>query len=70
MPRKPRRAKLEICGLSESGWLRLTARNGEKLMHGERVDKPPRARAAIIRAMIDVLEDSGYVVAKAEEAGR
>jgi hypothetical protein len=37
--RKPRRAKLTICGLSESGWLRLTARNGEILLSGERVDK-------------------------------
>lgn len=69
MPRKPRRAKLEICGLSESGWLRLTARNGEKLMHGERVDKPRRARAAVLRAMVDVIEDSGRVVLTPEELG-
>jgi hypothetical protein len=74
--RKPRRAKLtieepvygDIFGPKQ--WLRLTARNGEILLSGEQVSNPKRARAAIIRAMVDVLEDEGYVVTKAEEASR
>ena len=74
MPRKPRRAKLEIYDRqADAGdviWLRLSARNGEPLMHSEAVWQPKRARAAILRAMIDIVEDEGYVVAKAEEAGR
>jgi hypothetical protein len=74
MPRKPRRAKLEIYDRqTDAGgviWLRLSARNGEPLMHSEAVWQPKRARAAIIRAMVDVLESEGYVVTKAEEASR
>lgn len=73
-PRKPRRAKLEIKGLSygegHQQWCRLTHRNGEIALAGEGVSNPKRARSAIIRAMIDVLEDEGYVVTKPEEAGR
>lgn len=70
MPRKPRRAKLTIEGEVDTGglvpdkWLRLTYKNGELAMHSELLAKPKRARAAIIRAMVDVLEDEGYVVTK------
>ncbi len=73
---KPRRAKLTIeeplhVGIfGDDKWLRLTHRNGEIAMMGEGVRNPARARAAIIRSMVDVLEDAGYVVTKAEEAGR
>lgn len=66
--RKPRRAKLtieepvygDIFGPKQ--WLRLTARNGEILLSGEQVSNPKRARAAIIRAMVDVLRDEGFTV--------
>ena len=78
MPRKPRRAKLTIeesysylgAGSRKINWLRLTYKNGEPAMHSETVEQPKRARAAIIRAMVDVLESEGYVVTKPEEAGR
>ena len=75
MPRKPRRAKLTIeesysylgAGSRQINWLRLTYKNGEPAMHSETVEQPKRARAAIIRSMVDVLEDEGYVVTKPEE---
>lgn len=78
MPRKPRRAKLTIEQTAERHvrtmrpryWCRLTGRNGEVQLGGETLSNGPRARAAIIRAMVDVIEDAGYVVAKAEEASR
>ncbi len=73
--RKPRRAKLtiETPYPDDDGairWVRLTARNGEILMSSEGLTNAKRSRAAIIRSMVDVLESEGYVVAKAEEAGR
>jgi len=54
----------------KSPYIHLRARNGEILMHSEMLSSPKRARAAIIRSMVDVLEDAGYVVTKPEEAGR
>lgn len=71
----PRRAKLTIeepmhVGIFGSDkWLRLTHRNGEIALAGEGVKNPTRARAAIIRAMVDVIEDSGRVVLTPEELG-
>lgn len=58
------------CQTTSAQWCRLTHRNGEIALAGEGVSNPKRARSAIIRAMIDVLEDEGYVVTKPEEAGR
>ena len=89
MPRKPRRAKLTIeervdgwgCKYS---WCRQTARNGEILFTGEFVSSGKRARAAIIRSMVDVvtedeagvalviaaLERQGYVLLTEEKLGK
>ena len=77
MPRKPRRAKLEIYDRqTDAGdviWLRLSARNGEPLMHSEAVWHPKRARAAIIRSMVDVVteDEAGLqlVVSRLREMG-
>lgn len=77
MPRKPRRAKLEIQHtdpdtarwMESQTWCRLVGRNGKIQMAGELLGNGPRARAAIIRAMVDVIEDSGRVVLTPEELG-
>lgn len=78
MPRKPRRAKLTIeervdgwgCKYS---WCRQTARNGEILFTGEFVSSGKRARAAIIRSMVDVVteDEAGLqlVVSRLREMG-
>ena len=73
MPRKPRRAKLTIEGEVDTGglvpdkWLRLTYKNGELAMHSELLANPKRARAAILRAMQDVLISEGFTVIPPEK---
>ena len=83
MPRKPRRAKLtigkinvmraDLGDVSRENWVRLVASNGHCLMHSETYSttgNARRAKADIEAAMVDYLESRGYVVTKAEEAGR
>ena len=43
-------------------YVRLTASNGEPLMHGEMLTDGPRGREAVIAAMIDVLRQEGWDV--------
>lgn len=67
------RGRLEAItgGPDETFHVRLVAGNSKILMHSEQLTggRVERARAAIIRAMIDVLEDSGRVVLTPEELG-
>ena len=45
---------------SDQGWVRLTASNGEPLMHGELLHSPGRGRRAIIAAMKEIIQDLGF----------
>lgn len=48
----------------ENEHVTLVASNGERLMHGEKVIDGPRAREAVINAMVEVLRAEGWEVRK------
>ena len=74
--RKPRRAKLTATRRpfqDGTHWVKLVYANGLIAMHSETyysASNARRAKADIEAAMVDYLESKGYVVTKAEEAGR
>ena len=53
-----------LTGSTQAEFVRLTAKNGETLMHGEMVVDGPRAREAVINAMVEVLRSEGWSVTK------
>ena len=51
-------------------FVRLTASNGESLLHGEILDDAERGRVAVINAMVQVLQGEGYTVTPPETKGK
>ena len=70
-----RTAKLTIEGpglLKDHFWVQMRARNGEIIISGETYPSKAnakRARAAILRSMIDVLRAEGWTVEPPEVKG-